>query len=106
MSVQVVVVTGKEEARRAAGLVRHTESETTKFAQVGINDLITSVFESVRSSLEKEADVEVEITGNLTLSTKEGDQILTFDVSGENSNARTMRIKLNTKIQPQDGEKK
>ena len=106
MSVQVVVVTGKEEAKRSAGLVRHTETEAAKVAQVGINELITSVFESVRSSLEKEADVEVEIFGNLTLSNKEGDQVLTFDVSGENPNARTLRIKLNTKIQPQENQSK
>lgn len=102
MSVQVVVTTGKEDTHRQAGLVRRSDSEAAQNAQVNINELITSVFNSVRGSLEKEAEVEMEISGNLTLSGKGNDTVLIFDVSGENSNARTLRIKLNTKIQPED----
>ena len=106
MSVQVVVTTSKDEARRSAGLVQRHDAENAKNIQVSINELVTSVFQSLRSSLENEAEVEVEITGNLSLSGKDGDNTLVFDVSGENPNARTMRVKLNTKIQPQADAKK
>lgn len=107
MSVQVVVTTGKEETPRQAGLIRqHGEAGKTGKVQVNINELITSVFESVRGSLEKEADVEIELTGNLSLTGKEDDYVLMFDVSGENPNARTLRVKLNTKIKPSEEEEK
>jgi nucleoid DNA-binding protein len=108
MSLQISVTTGKsEEKRTAAGLVRRTETDhADKAAQSSVSELISGIFEQVKSSLESEANVEVEITANLELAVKDGKTVLNLDVSGENPNARTLRLKFSTTINPSKGEKK
>jgi hypothetical protein len=106
MSLQISVTTGKsEEKRTAAGLVRRAETEHADKASSSITELIGGIFEQVKSSIESEANVEVELTGNLELSVKDGKTVLTLDVSGENPNARTLRLKFNTTINPKNKDK-
>lgn len=104
MALKVTVSSGKQDTSRPAGLVRRGEGspEIDKHGQVSINDLVEAVFAEVRSSLEKEADVEVEITANVEIINKEGVTSVNLDLSGESPNARTIRLKFSTKVNPKD----
>ena len=102
MALKVTVTRGKHEPSRPAGLVRRGEagSEADKQGQISINELVEAVFSQVRSTLENEADVEVELTANVEIVNKEGKSSINLDVSGESPNARTMRLKFSTKLNP------
>ncbi|MEI6044544.1 MAG: hypothetical protein WCS37_09330 [Chloroflexota bacterium] len=103
MALKVTVSSGKQDTSRPAGLVRRGEPELTdKHGQVSISELVESVFSQVRASIEKEADVEVEITANVEIVSKEGVNTINLDVSGESPNARTLRLKFSTKINPKE----
>jgi len=104
MALKVTVTSGKQDTSRPAGLIRRGEGgeQIDKHGQVSISDLVESVFEQVRSSIEKEAEVEVEITANVEIATKDGVNSVNLDVSGESPNARTMRLKFSTKINPKE----
>ena len=43
---------------------------------------------------------ELELTANVEIVTKDGQPTLNLDISGESSNARTVRLKFNTKVNP------
>ncbi len=102
MPLKVTVVSGKQEQNRPAGLVRRSEGDGAgdKHGQVSINELVEAVFSQVRASIEKEAEVEVEITANIEITSKDGAPAVNLDVSGESPNARTIRLKFSTKINP------
>lgn len=103
MALKVTVSSGKQETARPAGLVRRGETEQVdKHGHISINELVEAVFSQVRASLEKEADVEVEITANVEITSKDGENSVNLDISGESSNARTMRLKFTTKINPKE----
>jgi hypothetical protein len=104
MALKVTVSTGKPESSRPAGLIRRGEGEGSdkQQGQVTINELVESIFSQVRSSIEKEADVEVEFTANVEITTKDGAPIVNLDLSGESANARTMRVKFSTKVNPKE----
>jgi hypothetical protein len=109
MALKVSVSTGKQEApRSSAGLIKRAANEETadKHVSVTITEIVSAIFQEVRSSLEKEADVEVEFTANVDIQNKDGVPTISLDISGENPNARTMRLKFNTKLNPQDEKKK
>ncbi len=104
MALKVTVSTGKPQTSRPAGLVPRGEGDHAAAAagQVSVNDLVQTLFSEVRASIEKEADVEVEFTANVEIITKDGQQTVNLDLSGESPNARTMRLKFTTKINPQE----
>jgi hypothetical protein len=103
MALKVTVSSGKQDISRPAGLVRRSETEQVdKHGQVSITELVESVFSQVRASIEKEADVEVEITANVEIVSKDGANTINLDVSGESPNARTLRLKFSTKINPKE----
>lgn len=104
MALKVTVSTGKPETPRAsAGLIKRTAGEESgdKHPYVSVADIVSAVFEEVRSSIEKEADVELEFTANVEISNKDGSPVVNLDVSGESGNARTLRLKFTTKVNPQ-----
>ncbi len=107
MALKVTVSSGKTEApRSSAGLIKRTSGEeATVHAQVSVAEIVSAIFEEVRSSIEKEADVELELTANVDITTKDGVSSLNLDVSGESSNARTVRLKFTTKVNPPDAKK-
>src|SRR4051794_8546759 len=103
MALKVTVNTGKPESPRStAGLIKRAAGEETsdKGASVSVAEIVSALFEEVRSSIEKEADVELELTANVEISNKDGQPSLSLDISGESSNARTVRLKFNTKVNP------
>lgn len=103
MALKVNVNTGKPESpRSSAGLIKRAAGEETsdKGAAVSVAELVAALFEEVRSSIEKEADVELELTANVEIVSKDGQPTLNLDISGESSNARTVRLKFNTKVNP------
>ncbi|HEX2915162.1 MAG TPA: hypothetical protein VH186_30500 [Chloroflexia bacterium] len=103
MALKVTVSSGKPEAPRAsAGLIKRTAGEEApdKHVYVSVADIVSAVFEEVRSSIEKEADVELEFTANVDITSKDGTPTVNLDISGESSNARTMRLKFTTKVNP------
>lgn len=107
MALKVTVSSGKQETARPAGLVRRSETEQAdKHGQITINELVEAVFSQVRSSIEKEADVEVELTANVEIVNKDGSNSVNLDISGESSNARTLRLKFTTKVNPNKEEAK
>ncbi len=110
MALKVNIHTGKKETGRPAGLVRRGgESEASVDnagpAEVSINEFVESIFSQVRSSIESTADVEVEITANIEVVSKDGKPSFSLDLSGESPNARTLRLKFSTKINPKDDAK-
>lgn len=103
MSIEITVVTGKpEEKKSPAGLIRRTEEEKHEAThpQVSISELVSDIFTQIATGIHVETDVEVEITGTVEFANKDGKTTLTYDVSGVNQNARTMKLKFNSKIQP------
>lgn len=107
MALKVTVNTGKTEApRSSAGLIKRAAGEEpTEKASVSVAEIVSALFEEVRSSIEKEADVELELTANVDIVNKDGNPTLSLDISGESSNARTVRLKFNTKVNPVTPEK-
>ncbi len=108
MALKVTVNTGKSEGpRNSAGLIKRVAGEDTadKAALVSIAEIVTALFEEVRGSIEKEADVELELTANVEITNKDGQPSLNLDISGESSNARTVRLKFTTKVNPAKEEK-
>jgi nucleoid DNA-binding protein len=107
MALKVTVSTGKHETSRPAGLLRRTEggaesTDKTQSGNVTVTDVVEAVFSQVRASIEKEADVELEFTANVEIVNKDGETSLNLDLSGESPNARTMRLKFTTKVNPKD----
>ena len=103
MALKVTVSSGKTETpRTSAGLIHRTSSDSSPEAVTGISiaELVSAVFQEVRSSLGEEAEIEMEITANIEITVKDGVQALNLDISGESSNTRTMRLKFNTKANP------
>jgi nucleoid DNA-binding protein len=108
MALKVTVNTGKPEGpRSSAGLIKRVAGEETaeKAASVTVAEIVSALFEEVRSSIEKEADVELELTANVEIVNKDGSPTVNLDISGESSNARTVRLKFNTKVNPPASEK-
>ncbi|MDB5081360.1 MAG: hypothetical protein JWP00_3284 [Chloroflexi bacterium] len=108
MALKVTVNTGKPEGpRSSAGLIKRAAGEDAgdKGATVSVAEIVSALFEEVRSSIEKEAEVELELTANVEISNKDGNPTVNLDISGESSNARTVRLKFNTKINPAAPEK-
>lgn len=105
MALKLTVTTGKGNAQRnSAGLIKQTNPEESadKHPAVSVADIVSAVFAELRNSIEKEADVELELNANVDISTKDGSPVVNLDVSGESSSARTLRLKFTTKINPQD----
>ncbi len=103
MALKVNVSGGKPDApRTSAGLIKRPVSEETheKPAAVSISDIVRTIFDDVRTTLEHTADVELEFTANIEIITKDGEPTLNLDISGESGNARTMRLKFVTKVNP------
>jgi nucleoid DNA-binding protein len=102
MALKVSVNSGKPEApRSSAGLIKRAAGEEpTDKASVSVAEIVSALFEEVRSSIEKEADIELELTANVDIVNKDGHPTLNLDISGESSNARTVRLKFNTKVNP------
>lgn len=102
MALKVTVNTGKPEGpRSSAGLIKRAAGEEpAEKASVSVAEIVSALFEEVRSSIEKEADVELELTANVEIVNKDGSPTLSLDLSGESSNARTVRLKFNTKVNP------
>ncbi len=108
MALKVTVTTGKQEPpRTSAGLVKRASGDdgTDKHVYVSVAEIVKAVFDEVRTTIEKEADIEMEFTANVEISNKDGSPVVNLDVSGESSNARTMRFKFSTKINPQEKDK-
>jgi hypothetical protein len=108
MALKITVSSGKPEApRTSAGLIKRSgpEEGADKHATVSINELVSTIFEEVRGIIEKEADIELELTANVEITTKDGAPSVNLDVSGESANARTVRLKFVTKVNPQEKEK-
>ena len=71
MSFEVQVVSGKPEIRKApAGLVRgQVEEQKVEDRQVSLAELVHSIIEPLRSGLETESEVEISITGAVSVET-------------------------------------
>lgn len=105
MALKITVSTGKSESpRSSAGLIKRAAGEDSgeKHTTISVADIVSSVFAELRSSIEKEADVELELTANIEISSKDGSPSLNLDISGESDKARTMRLKFSTKVNPQE----
>jgi hypothetical protein len=108
MALKITVSTGKQESpRTSAGLIKRTSGEEgVEKAHISVAELVATLFDEVRGTLEGEADVELQITANVEISTKDGTPAVNLDVSGESSNARTLSLKFSTKINPREKEQK
>ncbi len=106
MALKVTVSSGKQELpRSSAGLVkRPAEEAENKHPNITINDVVQSVFQEVRSSLDKEADVEVEFTAAVEINHKDGETSINLDIGPDTGNTRTMRVKFSTKLSPNQKE--
>lgn len=107
MALKVTVNSGKAEApRSSAGLIKRAAGEESpEKASITVAEIVSALFEEVRSSIEKEADIELELTANVEIVVKDGNPTLNLDISGESSNARTVRLKFTTKVNPATPEK-
>lgn len=108
MALKITVSSGKAEApRSSAGLIKRAgpEESADKHGTVSINELVSTIFQEVRGTIEKEADIELELTANVEITSKDGSPSVNLDVSGESPNARTIRLKFTTKVNPQEKEK-
>ena len=103
MSFEVQIVSGKPEIRKApAGLVRsQVEEQKVEDRQVSLADLVHSIIEPLRVGLEAESEIEISITGSVSVESKDDKKVLTFDVGGDSPpQGRTMGVKIKTTIQP------
>ena len=104
MALKVTVSSGKQEVHRnSVGLVKRPQEEAeNKHPGVTINEIVQSVFQEVRSSLDSEASVEVEFTAAVDISTdKDGETSIHLDIGPDTGNTRTLRVKFSTKINPE-----
>jgi hypothetical protein len=69
---------------------------------VKIEELFTSLVESIGKTLSQESELTVEISGGITLKAEGGAKWLFFNAGGSASKTDSMKVTLKTKIKPQE----
>lgn len=108
MALKITVTTGKAETpRTAAGLIKRAAGEEVadKHVYVSVAEIVSTLLDEVRSTIEGEADIEIGMTANVEISNRDGTPTVNLDVSGESANARTLNLKSSTKINPREKDK-
>jgi hypothetical protein len=67
---------------------------------VQLKELFSSVTESVSASIEIESQLQIEVTGSITLKASAEGKYLFFNIGGEASTTGTMKVSLSTKLKP------
>jgi hypothetical protein len=108
MALKITVSTGKSEVRgTSAGLIkRATGEEGPEKAHVSVSEIVSTLFDELRATIEGEADVEIAMSANVEIITKEGVPTVNLDISGESANSRTLNLKFNTKLNPREKDSK
>jgi len=75
--------------------------KTEEALAVKIEELFTSVVESLSKVVSQESELTVEINGEVTLKAEGGAKWLFFNASGSASKSDGMKVTLKTKINPQ-----
>ena len=106
MALKVTVSSGKlETPRSSAGLIKRPVDETgDRHLNVSVTEVVESVLAELRSVLDKEADVELELTAAVEIVTKDGVPTVSLDIGPDTGNTRTMRLKFTTKVNPEKKE--
>ena len=71
-----------------------------KTVAVQLQELFTSVTDSITASLEVESQLMLEITGSITLKAEGGVKYLFFNVGASAEAAGTMKVTLSTTLRP------
>jgi hypothetical protein len=67
---------------------------------VQLNELLTAVRDAISKSVEIESDLEIEITGGITLKADGAVKYLFFNVGGSTESKDTIKVTLKTKVRP------
>lgn len=67
---------------------------------VQLNDLLSAVQSTIASTVEAESDLEIEVSGTVTLKAEAGVQYLFFNVGGSRQSDATLKVTLKTKVGP------
>src|SRR5262245_37978145 len=65
-----------------------------------INEMLTTVRESVERSVTEESELSIEVSGDITLKVDGGVKYLLFNVGGSAETKNTMKVTLKTKVKP------
>jgi hypothetical protein len=107
MALKITVSTGKQELpRTSAGLIKRTSEEGPEKAHVSVSEIVSSIFDELRTTIEGEADVEISMSANVEIATKDGVPNVNLDISGESANSRTLNLKFSTKLNPREKDSK
>jgi hypothetical protein len=102
MGVQITVISGKAEVKKGGvGILRQADSkEEEKHPELSLAELVNSVLAEIGTGVSTETEVEIEVTGIVEFTNKDGKIGATFDVGSETPGNRTLKLKVKSKISP------
>ncbi|MEM7133665.1 MAG: hypothetical protein AAF702_45645 [Chloroflexota bacterium] len=102
MSLQIFVTFGSTDDISTVRLndseILETLGSSEEKIAVQLKDILESVKNVVRDSLDSEGELQIEISGTLDIKASGGINYLFYNISGEANKTNTMKVTLTTKI--------
>lgn len=106
MSLKMCVVSASPEEKKNVKLDNYelvdVLGDKEENYAVQLEELLNTVVEPIKSNIEHESELTIEITGSTTLKASGGVKWLFFNIGSEGSKSGTMKITLKTKIMPEN----